>query len=513
MMQTRLALRASNVLLACLAMPLIWIADATGAVAPGATERAARIDVELPPVSQGDRTLKLSLPQWMDALAVPGLGLAVIDGYRVVSVTAYGVTAPGPEGSPVTPDTRFQAASIAKPLTALAVLRLVESDRFKLDAGINRYLTSWQLPDAEPYDAGRVTIRDLLAHTGGVTPGGFQGYPRTAALPTIVQVLDGAPPANNAAARIVAEPGREVAYSGLGYSLLQLALEDSLGQGFESILQDTVLGPLKLNHSTFALALPEAEAASAARGHLGTGAAVEGGWMVNPELAAAGLWTTPGDLALMAIDVAKSKRDGSGRLLSRDTARRMLTPQRDEMGLGFVVRGADAHGYFAHSGGNVGYFAHFEMLADTGQGIVLMTNSDAGRALASLVIASVANEYDWPLPDRRRLSPGQVERLFAQFDRVANRRVKVDVAPEVLAPYVGKYELSPGLLFDITLSEGQLQLQLGDQPRFPLFAESETKFFLEAVDAQISFLLDPDGKPEALVLHQGGRDQPAAKVE
>lgn len=511
-MRSRL-LPASHALLGCLAATFAWSADAAGAVAPDSVERAARIESNLPAVSQGGRTLKLSLSEWMDALAVPGVSVAVIDGYRVVSVTAYGVTTPGPQGVPVTPDTRFQAASIAKPFAALAVMHQVESGSFKLDAGINRYLKSWQLPDGELHDAGKVTVRHLLAHTGGITPGGFQGYARTAALPTIVQVLDGAPPANNAAARIAAEPGLEVAYSGLGYSLLQLALEDRLGRSFESILQDTVLGPLQLKHSTFALVLPESEAARAACGHLGAGAAVEGGWMVNPELAAAGLWTTPGDLALMAIDVARSKHDGSGRLLSRDTARQMLTPQRDEMGLGFVVRGGDAHGYFAHSGGNVGYFAHFEMLADTGQGIVLMANSDAGRALASLVIASVANEYDWPLPDRRQLSPGQVERLFAQLDRVANKRVKIDVAPEVLARYVGKYELSPGLLFDITISGGQLHLQLGDQPKFPLFAETETKYFLEAVDAQISFRLDPEGKPVALVLHQGGQDQPAAKVD
>lgn len=503
----------SSALLACLAASLVWTADAAGAAASDSVGRVARIESGLPAVAQGDRTLKRSLSEWMDALAVPGVSLAVIDGYRVVSVTAYGVTTPGPNGSPITPDTLFQAASIAKPLTALAVLHQVENGKFKLDAGINSYLKSWRLPDSEQHDAGKVTIRHLLAHAGGITPGGFQGYARTATLPGIVQVLDGAPPANNDSARIVAEPGRAVAYSGLGYSLLQLALEDRLDQSFESILQDTVLGPLRLDHSTFVQMLPEADAAIAARGHLGTGAVVKGGWMVNPELAAAGLWTTPRDLATMAIDVAHSKRDGGGRLLSRDMARQMLTPHREEMGLGFVVREGDAHGYFAHSGGNVGYFAHVEMLADTGQGIVLMMNSDAGRALAPLIIAGVATEYDWPLLDRRQIPPDRIERLFAQLDRVANKRVKIDVAPEVLARYVGKYELSPGLLFHITLSEGQLHLQLGDQPKFPLFAESETRYFLEAVDAQITFRVDPTGESVALVLHQGGRDQPAARVE
>lgn len=499
-------------LLACLAWPLSSTAD-IGAVEPKSDERAARVESGLPAVTQGDRTLKLPLTRWMDALAVSGVSIAVIEDYRVAWAKAYGVTTSGPHGSPVTPNTIFQAASIAKPVTALAVLHQVERGTIDLDIDINEYLQSWKLPGSELQDGATVTIRHLLAHTGGITPGGFPGYARNAALPGIVQVLGGVAPATNSAARVVAKPGSEVAYSGLGYSLLQLALEDRLDQSFESILQDTVLRPLELHDSTFVQVLSEADVARAARGHLGVGSALEGGWRVNPELAAAGLWTTPTDLAKLVIDVATSKRDGSGRLLSRDSARRMLSPHRDEMGLGFVVRGDDAQGYFAHSGGNPGYFAHFEMLADTGQGIVIMTNSEAGQALASLIIASVASEYGWPLPDRRQVSPGRIERLFAQFDRVANRRVKVDVAPVVLARYVGKYELAPGLQFDITLADGQLLLRLGDQPRFPLFAETDTRFFLEAVDAQITFVVDAAGQSTALVLHQAGRDQQVAKVD
>lgn len=502
---------ASITFFACLAFPLLAKAD-SGIVTGDSDDRTARVETGLPAVTQGSRTFKLSLTQWMEALAVPGLSIAVIDGHRIVWAKAYGVTTPGPQGSPVTPETIFQAASIAKPVTALAVLHQVEQGAFDLDADINDYLESWKLPGSGSQGEEAVTVRRLLAHTGGITPGGFQGYARTASLPGIAQVLDGVAPAINSPARIVSKPGSEVAYSGLGYSLLQLALEDRLKQPFESILQDTVLRPLELDNSSFNQVLSEVDMGRAARGHLGIGVGVDGGWLVFPELAAAGLWTTPSDLAKLAIDVAKSSRDGSGHLLSRDVARQMLSPQRDEMGLGFVVRDGDSHGYFAHSGGNPGYFAHVEMLADSGQGIVIMANADAGQALASLIIASVAIEYDWPLPDRQQVSPGRVERLFAQFDRVANKRVKVNVDPVILARYVGKYELTPGLLFDITLVDGQLQIQLGDQPQFPLFAESDARFFLEAVDAQITFVVDAAGQPTALILHQGGRDQQAARI-
>lgn len=480
---------------------------------------AARVEAGLPAVTQGDRTEQRSLTEWMEALAVPGVSIAVIDDNRIVWAKAYGVTTPGPLGSPVKPDTVFQAASIAKPVAALAVLHHVERGTFELDADINGYLQSWRLPEGELQGGETVTIRRLLAHTAGITPGGFQGYARTEPLPGIKQIVEGAAPATNPAARVLAKPGSEVAYSGLGYSLLQLALEEHLEQSFEMIVQDSVLLPLALQDSSFDQVLSDEDMERAARGHLGIGAGVDGGWRVYPELAAAGLWTTPTDLATLALDVARSKRDGSGRLLSRDMARQMLAPQEvlapqgDGMGLGFVVRGDGAFGYFAHSGGNPGYFAHLEMLADTGQGIVIMTNAEAGQALASLIVASVANEYAWPLLDRRIVSPDRVERVFAQLDRVANNRVIAEVAPAVLSRYIGKYELAPGMLFDITLDHGQLQLRLGDQPQFPMFPQSENRFFLKAVDAQITFVMDEAGQPASLILHQGGRNQQAARVD
>ncbi|KFN48724.1 serine hydrolase [Arenimonas composti] len=482
---------------------------------PAADARIQRIASALPAVTDGERRLQLSLEQWMQALGVPGVGIAVIDDYRIAWIRSYGVGRTGPEESPVTSRTLFQAASIAKPVTALAVLREVDAGRMDLDAGIGDYLRSWTLPAPEPGAGagGDVTLRRLLAHAGGITPGGFAGYGPDEALPTLVDVLAGTAPANNPPARVLTPPGTEVAYSGLGYTLLQLALEDELRRPFADIVHDTVLAPLGLHDSTFALPLPEGMRARAAHGHTGTGTPLEGGWRRHPELAAAGLWTTPTDLATLVIDIAKARRGDSGHLLAPATAHAALAPQNDGTGLGFVVRDGDAHGYFAHSGGNAGYFAHFEMLADTGDGIVVMTNADGGHALVPLLIAAVANEYDWPLCDRREVAGARAERVFARYDLLANRRVAIELAPEALAHYVGRYRLTPALVFDITLVDGQLHLRLGDQPRFPLFAETPSKFFLEAVDAQISFVADASGRVTGLVLHQGGRDQPAPRID
>ena len=283
-------------------------------------ERLAKLTAELPAVSQGGRTLNHSLKEWMDALAIPGVSIAIIDDYRVVGAQGFGVTTPGPLGAPVDAGTLFQAASIAKPVTALAVMRQVEQGRLGLDADINAVMETWTLPASDAQSGEPVTLRQLLAHAGGITPGGFAGYPREVPAPSIVQVLDGAAPATNAPARVVARPGAGVAYSGLGYSLLQLALEDQFDQPFETVLQQTVLQPLGMRDSSFRQDLPESLQARVAPGHLGVGAPVPGGWLVHPELAAAGLWTTPHDLATFAIAVANARRGEPGAPISRELA-------------------------------------------------------------------------------------------------------------------------------------------------------------------------------------------------
>lgn len=471
-----------------------------------------RVEAALPTVSKNGRTLELSLQGWMDSLRVPGASVAVIDDYRIVWAKGYGAMAAGANDVPVTIETLFQAGSIGKPITALAVLRHVEQGAFDLDRDINAYLRSWKLPEAGLPDAGRVTLRDLLAHTAGIAPGGFAGYGRDVALPTILQILEGTPPATNRPARASSAPGSAVSYSGLGYTIVQLALTDRLRKPFEDIIKTSVLGPVGMRNTTFQQALPEALEARAARGHLLSGQAIPRGWYVHPELAAAGMWTTASDLALLAIEVAKSKSGSSNRVLSRETTRQMLTQHRDEMGLGFVVRPGDTLGYFAHSGGNEGYRSNVVMFADTGKGMVVLTNSDSGQLLTTLLKRSVAQVYEWPLQEQQPISAALTDAIFAQLDQATSPRRRIEVDGSVLTRYVGRYELAPGLEFEVTQAAGHLDVRLGDQPRFPVYAESESKFFFEVVDAQITFVLNEEGRAVSLVLHQGGRDQEAKRM-
>lgn len=478
-----------------------------------AERRIERVETGLPSVEKDGRTVGHPLQEWMRALGVPGLSLAVIDRYEIAWAKGYGVLEAGAGEAPVTEKTLFQAASIAKPVAALAVLHHVERGSLDLDADVNEYLRSWKLPGVGAVGGERVTLRHLLAHTAGITPGGFVGYEREAAIPTITQILEGEAPASNRPARVLSAPGSAVSYSGLGYTIVQLALEDRLGKPFEKIIEESVFDPVGMRDSTFELVLPDGLAARAARGHWLTGTVLPGGWYVYPESAAAGLWTTASDLARLAIEVANSRQGSSSRILSSEMTRQMLTQHRDRMGLGFVIRPGDERGYFAHSGGNLGFRCHFEMLADTGQGVVVMTNSDVGHLVTQLVLTSVARAYDWPSDRQQPVSAALTDALFAQLDRSKSARKRIEVDDRILARHVGRYELAPGLVFEVTRGAGHLEVRLGEQPRFQVYPESESKFFYEAVDAQITFVQNAAGETVSLVLHQGGREQEAKKIE
>lgn len=491
---------------------LLALLAVVGACAPD--PRIERVESSLPSVTVAGTTYGPSLALWMDSLRIPGVSIAVIDDYRVVWAKGYGMTDVGTPSSAVTATTLFQAASVSKLLTALSVLHFVERGVLDLDADLGGGLNSWSLPREAGGMTAPVTLRALLAHTAGIRAGGFSGYERGAPLPTTVQILKGEEPAANTAAILDSPPDEGVAYSGLGYTIVELALIERVGKPFADLMADAVLSPLRMRNSTFEQELPQRLAERAAHGHHESGAAVHGLWRVYPELAAAGLWTTPSDLAAVAIDIAKAWSGRAEGVISPRMAKRMLTPQREQMGLGLVVRPTDTLGFFAHSGGNLGYRAHVEMFARLGKGVVVMTNSDAGQLLVPLVTAAVARAYEWPDANQRQLSPGQTQRIAVQLQERPPVRMRVRLPGPTLRKYEGRFELTPG--FDFIISPDtigrRLWIRLGDQSRLPAYPEANGDFFFEAVDAQISFVSDRSGRVTALRLQQGGRSQEAKRL-
>jgi CubicO group peptidase (beta-lactamase class C family) len=437
-----------------------------------------------PVVIKGDSRPCPTLSVRMSQLHVPGVSVTVIHNGAIEWTRGFGVKQKG--GALVDADTIFQAGSISKPVAAMAALHLVQEGKLALDAPVNSTLVSWKLPESAVANGKPVTLRELLTHTAGLTVHGFPGYAANEPVPTLVQVLDGQKPANTPPIRLESEPGAKWNYSGGGFTVMQQMALDVSKQPFPKLLHDTVLAPIGMTHSTYQQPLPADMRAEAAVPYQGDGTAVPGGAHTYPEMAAAGLWTTPSDLARYCLEVQRSLEGKANHVLSQDLTRQMLTPGIGKWGLGLQIGGSAGDPYFSHGGVNEGFESLFVAYQHHGDGAVVMTNAQGGSALAAELMQSIAAEYGW-----------------ADFHPTVRATVKVDAA--VLARYVGSYQLSPEFGITITLAGKQLMAQATDQPAVPIFAESPTKFFLTVVDAQVEFLADEKGQISHLMLYQNGQ--------
>lgn len=345
------------------------------------------------PVAAREKPLRLSLADLMKAYNVPGMSIAVIEKYKIVEAKGYGVIEIG-SNMPVTTHTLYQAGSISKPVAATGALRLVEQGKLSLDEDVNQKLKTWKVPENDFTKTQKVTLRRLMSHTAGLTVHGFPGYDVDDPLPTLVQVLNGEKPANTDPIRVDTVPGTQWRYSGGGVTIEQLLMMDVTGTAFPPLMHELVLDKIGMSDSSYEQPLPAARAAMTAGGTNGDGTEVHGRWHVYPEIAAAGLWTTPTDLAKFAIEIALSKQGKSNRILSQKITNEMLTPVMNDVGLGFFFD-KDNPGQFGHDGADRGFQALLTMNADTGNGVVIMVNSDNGTSLANHIVRRVAKEYAW----------------------------------------------------------------------------------------------------------------------
>ena len=343
---------------------------------------------------------------------IPGVSIAVIDGGELAWAGGYGALEVGAD-RPVTTETLFQACSISKPVAAMAAIYLVQEGKLDLDEDVNQKLVSWKIPENEFTQDQKVTLRRLLTHTAGLTVSGFRGYASDEQLPTLRQILDGIEPANSDPIRVDAVPGTRWRYSGGGFTVLQQLLMDVAGMSFPEIMHDLVLQKLEMKQSTYQQPLPTRLQAGAARGHRENGEKINGDWFTYPEMAAAGLWTTPSDLARVAMELQKSKAGASNKVLSIEMTNQMLAGQMEKLpvkmvskryareirnqGLGFLLEGEADSARFSHHGDNEGYSCFIVAYCEreAGQGAVVMTNSDNGFWLIQEIVQSIAKKYGW----------------------------------------------------------------------------------------------------------------------
>ncbi len=327
--------------------------------------------------------------------ALPGLSLAIIRGGRIEWAGGFGAAEQG-SGRRVGADTLFQAASISKPLAALAAITLLERGTLELDEDVNTRLRSWKVPESPVSRGHKVTLRRLLNHTAGMTVHGFPGYSPDRPLPTLRQVLDGLPPANTSPIRVGAVPGRGFRYSGGGYCIVQQLLIDVGGMPFPQLMRERVLGPLGMKRSTCEQPLPARLRRDAAAGPQLDGRRVRGRWHVYPEMAAAGLWTTPSDLARFLIGVRRAWAGLPGAIISRRRARQMVqTGAKTPWGLGLELGGEGPGAFIAHGGANEGFGCYMLLYLERGDGAVVMVNSDDGRPLSGM-LDLIGELYEWP---------------------------------------------------------------------------------------------------------------------
>jgi CubicO group peptidase (beta-lactamase class C family) len=344
--------------------------------------------------SGADTGSAYSVSEGMKKYGIPGMSIAVFDQGKIIWAKGYGFS-DKELNQLVNPSTIFQAASISKPVTSVASFRLIEKGFFNLDENINTYLKRWKVPENEYTVESKVTLRGIISHTAGLSVHGFYGYGPKDTIPTITQVLDGLRPSNSEPTRVFIKPGTRESYSGGGFTVLQLAIEEITGQSFYDAMDELVLFPAGMRNSKFSLKVPLAMQKNAAKGYRKNGDMVEGGYHIYPEQAAAGLWTTPSDLAEFMLNVGNSYRTNQG-LLQQSTVRKMFIKIPGAGGLGFGIDGKNDSLRFRHSGGNEGYSCYAVSFAEAGRGVVIMTNSDNGTPFIREFLRAISKEYKWP---------------------------------------------------------------------------------------------------------------------
>jgi CubicO group peptidase (beta-lactamase class C family) len=427
----------------------------------------------------------------------PGVSIAVINDFEIEWAQGFGLRDKRSR-SKVTTETLFQAGSISKPIFALGVMRLAQDGQLNLDDDIRDYLSSWYVPANEGWQP-KITWRQLLSHTAGLTVHGFPGYQASEKLPTVLQILNGEAPANTAKVEVNILPGTQFRYSGGGITVGQQALVDLLKKPFPQIMTELVLDPLGLTNSTYEQPLPKYWNKRASTAHPWKGIPLKGKFHIYPEMAAAGLWTTATDLAKVGIELLQVLHARKAHtLLTPEAIETMLHPQLDYqnvgegefVGLGFFGNGKEEGFYFGHGGWDEGFVALMRFYKDLGKGAVVMINSNEGFPLLDELMRALAQEYEWP-------------------DALPKEKTPIRLAN--IQKYAGLYATKAGMQFRVSVIGEGLMLQHGQQTPLPIFPLSELEFFTNALNAAIHFERDDKADIVALTVRQESNQIKAEK--
>jgi len=329
-------------------------------------------------------TLNVNTPKALKEYQVPGLAIAIIKNEKVIIKKGYGYS--NVDGKiAVNSKTGFNIGSISKMFTAWGIMKMVENGKIDLDTPVSRYITKWELPSSQ-FDANKVTIRNLLQHTAGLSVHGYNGYESRKELTSITKSLSGTP-REEEAVTLIMEPESKWQYSGGGYTILQLVVEELTGETFADYMQKNIFKPLKMKQTSFDIDKVILKKSSKAYDEEGVEIPLR---HFNAQ-AAAGLHTTLDDLILFAM-ASYSKNP----VLSEKSIELLISPttlSKGNYGMGYMEmnRFGDftLHG---HGGSNEGWHSGFMLDFASKSGIIILTNGSSGR---NVLFGSMKDWAQW----------------------------------------------------------------------------------------------------------------------
>jgi len=378
-----------------------------------------------------DSVIGFNLVERMKHYNVPGVSIAIVKNGKIKWAKGYGL-ADMETGRPVDTNTLFQAGSISKPIAGLGSMILVEEGKISLDKNVNSYLKDWKIPENNFTFEEKVTLRRLLTHTAGINFSSSLGYRQVDSLPTFTQILNGS--GNTPKVLVDTVPGTIWKYSNGGYLIIQKLIEDVSNQSFDYFMLKNVLLPLGMQYSTFEQPLNVKAHFNVSAAYDQNGKIIEGKWYNYPEKAAAGLWTTPTDLAKYCIEIQELLKGKKNGLLSKETTEKMLTKHDNDWGLGPALAGDGDSLRFHHAGKTIGFTNNMIAYAHKGDAIIIMTNGDGGGKLMGEILRSASDHYKWNIAKPREIE--LASSVEFNFEPLLGKYLYVDEVPGIGRYYV-----------------------------------------------------------------------------
>lgn len=326
-------------------------------------------------------SLKNSTSEVMKKYNLKGLSVAVFENYKIIWTNQWGIKAADSDEK-IDVNTAFSTASISKPITAIVCAILEEKGLINLDDPIEKYLKRWKLPESQYTKDVNVTWKQLLSHTAGTSQGGFEDYYTGDSIPTIVESLQGKLlPRSKKPIEFLFKPGTNWEYSGGGYVIIQCALEDYFNKPLAQIVKEILLDPLQLQNSTMIQPNENGFFINVAKVHNSKGQIIRTGIPITPQVAPSGLWSTPTDLALIAIEMQKAFIGNGNKVISQKVAKKVtdIVTMNGARGWSYGWERSLGFGnleWFSHNGSNTGTGGDLLATMKNGNGIAVLANGD-----------------------------------------------------------------------------------------------------------------------------------------